>query len=107
MLVAGATLSACLRLAVKRRLLPFNPCDDTNLPSRLYEPTFLEPEEFDVLYDAVPKRWKPMVFFLVTTGVRYSECTALHVYDLKKHVHGRGFELDVPGRVGVDVHRHQ
>ncbi|MGW4718908.1 tyrosine-type recombinase/integrase [Nocardia sp. NPDC004260] len=81
-------LSACLRVAVKRRLLPFNPCDDTNLPPRMYEPTFLEPEEFDVLYDAVPKRWKPMVFFLVTTGVRYSECTALHVRDLKEHVHG-------------------
>lgn len=79
-------LSGCLRVAVKRRLLPFNPCEDTNLPPRHYEPTFLEPDEFTVLYDAVPKRWKPMVYFLVTTGVRYSEATALHVGDLRAAV---------------------
>lgn len=79
-------LSATLRTAVKRRLLPFNPCEDTRLPPRHYEPCFLEPEEFDVLYAAVPLRWQPMVFFLVTTGVRYSECTALHVRDLREHL---------------------
>ncbi|PSR63950.1 site-specific integrase [Nocardia nova] len=74
-------LSGCLKAAVKRRLIPFNPCEDTKLPPRHYEPCFLEPEEFDLLYDAVPKRWRPMVLFLVTTGVRYSEATALHVRD--------------------------
>ncbi|WP_280441046.1 tyrosine-type recombinase/integrase [Nocardia brasiliensis] len=70
-------LSACLKLAVRRRLMPWNPCEDSSLPPRTYEPTFLEPEEFDVLLDMTPKRWKPTVRFLVLSGCRWSEYTAL------------------------------
>lgn len=97
--VAGKTiankhgfLSACLKVAVRRRLMPFNPCEDSKLPPRHYEPCFLEPDEFDILYGAMDveiqrgrslKRWKPMVLFLVTSGVRFSECTALTVGDVK------------------------
>ncbi|MEV0367574.1 tyrosine-type recombinase/integrase [Nocardia fusca] len=77
-----AFLSGCLRAAVKRQLMPFNPCEDTRMPKARRERVFLEPSEFDVLYEAVPQKWKPMVLFLVTTGARYSEATALRVGDL-------------------------
>lgn len=76
-------LSAMLKVAVRRRLMPFNPCDDTSLPPRNYEPTFLEPSEFDILLDMVPERWQALTFFLASTGVRFSEATALRVGDLK------------------------
>lgn len=76
-------LSACLKVAVRRRLMPFNPCDDTRLPPRRYEATFLEPKEFDILLDSVAPRWQPLVFFLASTGVRFSEATALRVGDIK------------------------
>lgn len=79
-------LSGCLRGAVKRRLIPFNPCEDTKLPKRRRETVFLEPEEFDIVYAAVPKKWQPMVLWLVTTGMRYSEATAIHVGDISRHV---------------------
>ncbi|MGY1945290.1 tyrosine-type recombinase/integrase [Nocardia asiatica] len=83
-------LSGCLRAAVKRKLLPFNPCEDTKLPKGRRECVFLEPEEFDIVYAAVPQRWRPMVLFLVTTGMRYSEATAIRVGDLNRHVHDDG-----------------
>lgn len=79
-------LSGCLRAAVKRHLLPFNPCEDTKLPKRRRECVFLEPEEFDIVYEAVPERWRPLTLFLVTTGVRYSEATALRVGDVARNV---------------------
>lgn len=97
--VAGKTiankhgfLSGMLKVAVRRRLLPFNPCDDSKLPPRHYEPVFLEPEEVDILLEEMKverqkgrslARWRPMVLFLVTSGVRFSECTALTVGDVK------------------------
>ncbi|WP_328439217.1 tyrosine-type recombinase/integrase [Nocardia puris] len=78
-------LSGCLRVGVKRKLLPFNPCEDTKLPKRRRETVFLEPEEFDIVYAAVPARWRPMVLWLVTTGMRYSEATAIRVGDIAQH----------------------
>ncbi|NEW33786.1 tyrosine-type recombinase/integrase [Nocardia cyriacigeorgica] len=72
-------LSGCLKVAVRRRLIPFNPCDDTRLPKRHFEPCFLEPEEFDLLLDMTPERWKPSVRFLALSCVRWSEFTAMPV----------------------------
>ncbi|MEV6555927.1 site-specific integrase [Nocardia sp. NPDC051756] len=83
-------LSGCLKEAVRRQLMPFNPCDSTKLPKRRHECVFLEPEEFDIVYAAVPKRWQPMVLWLVTTGMRYSEATAIHVGDINTHVDDEG-----------------
>lgn len=79
-------LSGCLRAAVRRKLMPFNPCDETKLPKGRRECVFLEPEEFDIVYAAVPQRWRPMVLFLVTTGMRYSEATAIRVGDISRQV---------------------
>ncbi|WP_280448392.1 tyrosine-type recombinase/integrase [Nocardia brasiliensis] len=83
-------LSGCLKEAVRRQLMPFNPCDSTKLPKRRHECVFLEPEEFDLVYAAVPKRWQPMVLWLVTTGMRYSEATAIHVGDISAHLDDEG-----------------
>jgi len=83
-------LSGCLRAAVKRQLMPWNPCEDTKLPKGRRECVFLEPEEFDIVYEAVPKRWRPMVLFLVTTGMRYSEATAIRVGDISRQTHDDG-----------------
>jgi integrase len=83
-------LSGCLKKAVRRQLLPFNPCEDTKLPRGRRECVFLEPHEFDVLYEAVPKRWQPLVLFLVTTGMRYSEATAIRVGDIVEHIDDDG-----------------
>ncbi|WP_305781252.1 tyrosine-type recombinase/integrase [Nocardia nova] len=83
-------LSGCLKVAVRRRLMPFNPCDDSKLPPRHYEPCFLEPEEFDLLRDLTPERWKPSVTFLVLSGVRWSEFTALRIRDLKRDPDHKG-----------------
>jgi hypothetical protein len=35
--------------AVKRRLMPYNPCDDTRLLAMHYEPAFLDAKEFEIL----------------------------------------------------------
>jgi integrase len=83
-------LSGCLREAVKRKLLPYNPCDDTRLPKKRRVAIFLEPEEFWLLHAAVPKRWQPMVMWLVSTGMRYSEATAIRVGDIGKKVDDGG-----------------
>lgn len=76
-------LSAMLKVAVRRRLMSFNPCEDSVLPPRHYEPTFLETDEFDILLDMAPERWKPLIMFLVSSGVRWSEATALRVGDFR------------------------
>ncbi|MGI5222987.1 tyrosine-type recombinase/integrase [Nocardia sp. CA-290969] len=86
-------LSGCLRAAVKRHLLPFNPCEDTKLPKRRRECVFLEPEEFDIVYEAAPAKWRPLTLFLVTTGARYSEATALRVGDIARNVDHEGNEF--------------
>lgn len=86
-------LSGCLRLAVKRKLLPFNPCEDSKLPKARRERVFLEPEEFDVVYEAAPEKWRPLMLFLVTTGARYSEATALRVGDIVRNVDHEGAEF--------------
>ncbi|MEU7769636.1 hypothetical protein AB0B25_31915 [Nocardia sp. NPDC049190] len=62
-------LNAGLKVAVRRRLMPWDPCEDSTLPPRHYEPTFLEPEEFDYLYSITPARrdLRPTRMTLATT----------------------------------------
>lgn len=83
-------LSGCLKVAVKRRLMPFNPCDDSKLPPAIFEPCFLEPEEFDLLLEMTPARWKPTVRFLTLSCARWSEYTALPLSALKPDLEAEG-----------------
>ncbi len=77
-------LYAAMQRAVKRRppLIAYNPCEGTNLPPYHYEPVFLEAEEFELVVGAMTERWRPLTAFLVMTGVRFSEATALRVGDV-------------------------
>jgi integrase len=73
-------LSSCMALAVYEGLITRNPCHRVRLPSArvdAIEARFLTFEEFHALYQALPAHYRPLVVFLVGTGLRWSEATAL------------------------------
>jgi integrase len=79
--VAGA-----LNAAVQRGHIKFNPCEHVRLPRwDREEMVFLEPAEYHILRDATPQYWRPLLEFLVSSGARWSEATALQ----PKHVDRR------------------
>lgn len=99
-------LAGALNAAVERGLLKANPCDHTKLPRwHREEMVFLEPDEYALLYQAVPEYWRPLVDFLVTSGARWSEATALKPADIDvragtvrihkawKRVDGQGYSV--------------
>lgn len=101
-------LAGALNVAVRRGHLRENPCDTTTLPAwDREEMCFLEPEEYQLLHDAVSDHWQPLVQFLVMSGARWSEATALKPSDVNrkagtvrisrawKKVEG-GYKLGVP-----------
>jgi len=77
-------LSAVLARAVREAKLVQNPCEHTRLPRKdpIEEPVFLSRDEWDNLYEAMPEQWQPLTTWLVTTGMRFSEATALTVGDI-------------------------
>ncbi|WIC40243.1 tyrosine integrase [Gordonia phage Holliday] len=77
-------LSAVLGRAVRENKLVQNPCDHTRLPRKdpIEEPVFLSRAEWDALHEAMPEQWRPLTQWLVTTGMRFSEATALTVGDI-------------------------
>lgn len=73
-------LSSCLALAVDEGLISRNPCRRVRLPTARLgdsDPRFLTAEEFAALVAATPEHYRPLVVFLVGTGLRWSEATAL------------------------------
>jgi len=71
--VAGA-----LNAAVIAGLIKSNPCDGNRLPRwDREEMVFLTKDEFRILLAAVPEYWRPIVEFLVASGCRWSEASAL------------------------------
>jgi integrase len=73
-------LSSCLALAVEEGHMPANPCRRVRLPKDelgAHETRFLTPQEFAALLDAIPTHYKPLVVFMVGTGLRWSEATAI------------------------------
>lgn len=73
-------LSSIMGLAVDEGHIARNPCRRVRLPQPSIdgiEPRFLKPEEFSALLAEIPKHYKPLVLFLVGTGTRWSEATAL------------------------------
>lgn len=78
-------LSGAFQGAVRAGHLAANPCEGRRLPradAGKDNATFLTPEEFALLRDAMTERWRPMTTFLVSTGMRYSEAAALTVGDI-------------------------
>ncbi|GAA2433641.1 tyrosine-type recombinase/integrase [Mycolicibacterium llatzerense] len=71
-------IAGALNAAVAAGLIKSNPCDGNRLPRwDREEMVFLEREEFAILLSSVPEYWRPLVQFLVSSGCRWSEATAL------------------------------
>jgi integrase len=70
-------LSGCLNAAIPDEI-GYNPFARVKLPEwKRAEKVYLEREEFDLLLSCVTDYWKPLVEFLVASGLRWAEATAL------------------------------
>lgn len=80
-------LSAVLGRAARDGLIDKNPCDRTRLPRKDAgrERTFLSRDEFEAIYRHIPDEWKLFARWLVATGMRFGEATALSVGDIDAH----------------------
>lgn len=101
-------LAGALNAAVDRGHIKVNPCDKVKLPRwDREEMCFLEPGEYGILKEAVSEYWRPLVEFLVVSGARWSEATALRPADVDRaagtvritrawKTGGGGYTLGVP-----------
>lgn len=102
-------LSGALKIAVANGIIPSNPCVGQRLPrTERAEPVFLTKDEFRILHDTFTKHYQPLVQFLVASGARFSEATALTPQDIDrqagtvriwrswKRVPGGDYELGAP-----------
>jgi integrase len=101
-------LAGALAAAVERGHLKVNPCDSVRLPRwDRQEMCFLEPDEYQILRAAVTEYWRPLLDFLVVSGCRWGEATALRPADVDRGAGtvrivkawkkgGSGWELGVP-----------
>jgi integrase len=102
-------LAGALNAAVRAGHTSANPCDGNRL--RRDEPAemvFLTHEEFRLLQTCVGEYWQPLVEFLVASGARFGEVTALKPGDINlaentvdirrawRYVVGEGFQLGPP-----------
>ncbi|MCV7010475.1 tyrosine-type recombinase/integrase [Mycobacterium gordonae] len=102
-------LAGALNGAVRARHISANPCDGNKL--RRDEPNemvFLTHDEFAILLDAVTEPWRPLVEFLVASGCRWGEASALKPADINlaegtvairrawRYVSGEGYQLGPP-----------
>ena len=102
-------LASALNAAVRAGHISANPSEGNRL--RRDEPSemvFLTHEEFALLHSCVSEHWKPLVEFLVASGCRFGEATALKPGDINltegtvdirrawRYVVGEGFELGPP-----------
>ena len=102
-------LSGALAAAVKAGHITVNPCEGMRLPRTEREDMcFLTPSDYAVLLGYVPIYWQPLVTVLISTGMRWSEVTALQVRDVDtdrctvriarawKYTSGQGHRLGPP-----------
>ncbi|MCO4237993.1 site-specific integrase [Pseudarthrobacter sp. MDT3-28] len=78
-------LSAAMNTAEMLRYIPRNPCRGVQLPSvdkAEDEAMFLTHTEFNMVLEAMGERYKTFTNFLVMTGTRFGEATALKVADV-------------------------
>ena len=84
-------LSAALTGAVRDGLIPGNPAYGVRFPREApaREPVFLTDTEITALVDSTPTEHQIFIRFLVDTGLRWSEATALRPVDLDlSNTHG-------------------
>lgn len=77
-------LSAALTGAVRDGLIPGNPAYGIRFPrsTPAREPVFLTDTEVEAIINAAPEEYRVFIRFLVDTGLRWSEATALRPVDL-------------------------
>ena len=80
-------VSGAFKAAVRAGVMASNPCKGRRLPhTRVEETVFLTPGEFRLLCDHIEReRWKNLATWLVSTGMRFSEATALTAADIDAH----------------------
>jgi len=80
-----ALLSAILAAAVEAGYRTDNPAQGAAMSrGRRHEAVFLSPTEFYTLLHFIPACYRPFVRFLVLTGMRWSEATALERRDVSR-----------------------
>jgi integrase len=78
-------LSGALNDAVDKGKLAANPAAGQRLPvGERDEMVFLTRDQFDILLAEIPAHWKPLVRFLVASGCRLGEATALRPADVDR-----------------------
>jgi integrase len=81
---ARTWLSVALGQAVRRKLLPSNPCEWVKpLPVEKVEIDYLRLAEIDRYLDACPDYYRPLAEFLIGTGARISEAIRVRWNDLE------------------------
>lgn len=107
-------LASVLNRAVRRNLIPANPCEDVRLPKvRKPQVDVLDANDLARFLDHLPTHYHPLVLLLAGTGMRWGEATALTAADVDLE-HGRinirqawklnnaGWELDETKTVKSD-----
>jgi integrase len=102
-------LAGALNAAVRARRISANPCDGNRLRrDQPAEMIFLTHEEFRLLHSCVGEHWQPLVEFLVASGARFGEATALTPADIDiaggtvrihrawRYMPGEGYQLGPP-----------
>jgi len=78
-------LSSALNSAVRAGRIPSNPAAGQRLPtSERKEMVCLSHEDFARLLDNITEYWRPLVEFLVASGCRWGEATALRPSDVNR-----------------------
>ncbi|MBV9830403.1 MAG: site-specific integrase [Marmoricola sp.] len=71
-------LHSVFRRAVRDRIIPFNPCTETELPKIVKKQIqTLTPEEYARLYAEIPERYQDFVQTCIETGMRWGELAGL------------------------------
>ena len=71
-------LHSIFKRAVRDRVIPFNPCEETELPKVIARRTrTLTPEEYRTLLHEIPDRFKDLIVTDIETGLRWGELIAL------------------------------
>jgi hypothetical protein len=78
-------LSAALTEAVKAKLITVNPAAGARVPrGEKQQMVFLTHEEFTILLAEITEPWRPLVEFLVVSGCRWGEASALRPADVNR-----------------------
>lgn len=79
-------LAGALNAAVAAKRIPASPCASMRMPKNddPHETIFLTREQFALLHSKVTAPWQPMVEFLVASGARWGEASALRPGDVNR-----------------------